>query len=324
MNDSYVQPPHATGSVIMLSLCTLAAVAGVGVSMSVLGHIDRMEAGAGVTMEQWLSVLAVFGLHALIAAGLYLLTGLVFTLWMYRAVKYARSVAPQANSTAPGWVWLIILPVVGHILPPMMAQAAYSSCRKLERKNASGGSAVLVWGALWLAMWVTYVVTQFTGQPDPFVEGATAESVRAFWHMHLAYQVVTGLTAIAGAVMVAKVSGVQGRLATGSFAAEPEELPPALLRSGLPGMDGGAADPEPPLIAPRPAVTTGPAAPAPQPAPSGLAGGLPGMPPPPPPANEEEAVRRAGLPRPTAASDDEEPRQFMPGIPPPPEQSEAA
>src|SRR5690606_5875844 len=112
--------------------------------------------GGEVTLEQGLGVIATFVLQSLIAAGAYLVTGLFFAIWMYKVVKFARAAAPATNRTHPGWVWLLVIPVIGHIVPAMMAHAAYTSCRRKSGSAGGPGAAVLAWGVLWAAMWVLY------------------------------------------------------------------------------------------------------------------------------------------------------------------------
>jgi hypothetical protein len=330
------QPPRGSGgaSVVLLSLCALAGVAGAAVSLSMLDLVNQAEMGAELTLERWLAAWAGFVLQSLLAAGLYLLTGVFFLTWLFKTVAFARFVAPEANRVSPGWAWTLLVPIVGHILPAQMAHSAYRSCHAVERQRGgqggtSSGGLVVVWGVLWALMWVGGIAANFVGQANPFVEGATAETVRMFWYAHMGSQALAAVTAAVAAVMVMKLTGVQGRLASmGAGGVLGDE--PVLSRGGLPGMPvaGVEAERAPPLMpvaVAKKEETERPLS-APEPV-SGSPGGLPGMPPP-APRNEGEVVRRAGLPgmppAPVPAPVEEEPRQFMPGIPPPPGQSEAA
>lgn len=338
MHDPTVlQPPRGSGgaSVVLLSVCALAGVAGIAVAFGMLDLVKQAEMGAAVTEERWFGALRTFVMHSLWSSALYLLTGIFFLTWLYKSVAFARFVAPKANRMSPAWAWTLIVPALGQIVPVQIAHAAYTSCHRADqersgrRTGGSGGTVVMAWGSLWALMWVSNLLLNlgFIGQRNPFVEGATADTVLTFWYAYLGLQAITALAAAAGAVMVMKLTGLQGRLAgAGLDGALDDE--PALSRGGLPGMpvSGVEAEPAPPLIPATAADEDGPqtdeqplSAPAP-------VSGLPGMPPPPPAAatDEEEVVRRAGLPPTPPAPAEEEPRQFMPGIPPPPGQSEAA
>lgn len=302
-DPTVLQPPRASAgaSVALLCLCALAGVAGIAVCFGVLDVVKQAEMGGEVTEEQWQAALGLLFTQRAVYGGLCLLTGLFFMVWIYGAVKFARSLAPEANRTSPAWAaWSFIVPIVHLIIPAKAAHAAYASCHGLERKQRTGNAGppqatpAMLWAIGWVLMPVSGFAIRFVGSPNPFVEGVTAGEVRSFWYAFAGLQGLTALTAVVAAVMVVKLTGCQVKLAgmeVGGASDDDDDLAPALLRAGLPGA--GSDAPQEPIARPASAPT----AEAPP-------RGLPGMPPP-PAANEA-------------------PRQFMPGIPPPPEQSEAA
>lgn len=153
---------------VLLLFGIAAAVVETLSSYNQLDLLNRMRSGMNVTQGEVLANAARQAAVSIAALGLYIITAIIFGIWIVRAHKNLHAFGIQRLSYTPGWAlgWFFV-PFLNLVRPfQAMKELWQASHGGAEWDKSSSAKLVNIWWCLWLlnSVYGTLIARLFTSQ----------------------------------------------------------------------------------------------------------------------------------------------------------------
>ena len=177
-----------TAAVVMLVIDALVCVIASIIDVGRAALIQRIIDDEPVEMEEIKTSDAVYAVSGLMELAVYLVTAVMFLIWLYRARTNAELLSPWPHRRGRPWViWGWIVPIISLWFPKQIVDDIWASSQPgvlaRSRDLASAPRSGLIW-AWWLAwvfsVWIGQVSSRLFWKADELPELKQAAQVDIF------------------------------------------------------------------------------------------------------------------------------------------------